>query len=62
MLLEREQHSTPAATLEQEGRAFFSEKFGEHENTGIKPKAKAEETTTPRGWKMERQARRKRRF
>jgi hypothetical protein len=60
ILASREQHATPFATVEQDGRASASLKLGEHEKLGIKAMAMALQMTTPMGWKMDRHARRKR--
>lgn len=64
MLLSRPQHGAPASSPRslQLGSGFDSEKLGEHDMVGMKPKAMALQRTTPIGWKMERVARRKRLF
>jgi hypothetical protein len=58
----RVQQAVPAGTLRHDGRGSASEKLGEHEWKGMKPKAMALQMTTPTGWKRESIARRKRRF
>lgn len=64
MLLSRPQHGAPGARVGslQLGSGLASEKLGEHDMVGMKPKAMALQRTTPIGWKMERVARRKRLF
>lgn len=64
LLLSRPQQGAPASRAGslQLGRGSASEKLGEHDMVGMKPKAIALQRTTPMGWKMERVARRKRLF
>lgn len=64
MLLSRPQQGAPASRAGslQLGSGLSSEKFGEHDMVGMKPKAMALQRTTPMGWKMESVARRNRLF
>lgn len=64
MLLLRPQQASPGANpgALHESKGSASLKFGLHDMVGMKPKAIAEQTTTPMGWKMESVARRKRLF
>jgi len=62
MLFDREQQGVPVSAVRQDGSGFFSEKLGEHEYVGMKPKAMALQMTTPSGWNTDRHANKKRRF
>jgi len=58
-----EQHGVPAATNLQDGSAASPiVKSGLHECCGMKPYAIALHKITPTGWKIDKRAKRKRRF